>query len=158
MSFLKDLGISCLFLCLLCCCWSFCDLSTLIFCWKPNILLFVSLISFLFHFISFSSLSFFFLIEINNTIIYTAPIFLICNLSVFFFPSFLPFFYLSLFLCSLLKCFCLVVSFFLSIFVVVFCLFVCFCFHLGKRWIYDLVWAQDTTLDEDGVPVNHRLR
>ena len=147
MSFLKDLGISCLFLCLLCCCWSFCDLSTLIFCWKLNILLFVSLISF------------FFLLK-STTLSFTwHPFSWSATFRCFFFPSFLPFFYLSLFLCSLLKCFCLVVSFFLSIFVVVFCLFVCFCFHLGKRWIYDLVWARDTTLDEDGVPpVNHRLR
>lgn len=124
MSSLKDLGISCLFLCLLRCCWSFCDLSTIIFCWKPNILLFVSLISFFFHFISFSSLSFFFFLLKSTTLSFTwHPFSWSATFRCFYFPSFLPLFFLSLFLCSLLKCFCLFVSFFLSIFVVVFCLF-----------------------------------
>ena len=134
MSFLKDLGISCLFLCLLCCCWSFCDLSTLIFCWKPNILLFVSLISFLFHFISFSSLSFFFLIEINNTIIYMAPIFLICNLSVFFF--FLPSSLSSIFLCSFVPFLNVSVWLFLSFSPYLLSFFVCL-------FVFVFIWESD---------------
>ena len=113
-------------------------------------LLFCSLLSFFFRFISPSSLLF-----LKSRIISFAwqPLYWSATfLSFFFLPSFLQFVCHSLFL----FCFCLFLSFFLSFFCLF--LFVCLFFVFTQESVeFDVVWAQDTTPDEGGVPVNYRL-
>ena len=106
-----------------CCCWSFCDLSTIIFCWKPNILLFVSFFIlfpfpvFLFfywnqqhyhshgtHFLKLQPFGVFF--------------FLLSSLSYFFLCSFVPF--LNVSVCFFLSFSPHLLSFFVCLFVFVF--------------------------------------